>query len=267
MIKIEMLDKSDENKWVFTVSGIPPEYANTLRRLMMTEVPVMAIEDVEIRKNNSILYDEMLAHRLGLVPLTTDLKGYTAIDECTCNGAGCNKCSVTLTLKEKGPGTVYASDLKSKDPAVKPVYPKMPIAKLLEGQEIELEAVAILGRGKTHSKWNTGLVFYKGNPHVTVKKDPSSLDLKKQIVKACPVSIFELKNDKLQVIEKNVPACHLCAACTDLSKDVSVETNDEYMFTIESFGQLTPKEIAVRAMEEFNRQLGEFEELVKKIEA
>ena len=266
MIKVEMLDKSTENKWTFVMSGISPEYANTLRRLMMTEVPVMAIEDVEIRKNNSILYDEMLTLRLGLVPLTTDLKGYTLPEECSCKGAGCNSCTVTLTLKEKGPGTVYASDLKSKDPAVKPVYPKMPLMKLLEGQEVELEATAMLGKGKTHSKWNTGLVFFKGNPHVEVKKDPDSMELKKSIVKACPVNIFELKGDKLITVEKNIPACHLCSACTDLSKDISVETNEEYLFTIESFGQLTPKEIAVKSLDEFNKQLDEFVELSKALE-
>ena len=262
-IKIDIQDKSTENKWTFILSGVTPEYANTLRRLMMTEVPVMAVEDLEMRKNNSALYDEVLGLRIGLLPLTTDLKGYTLPEECSCKGAGCNSCTVTLTLKEKGPGMVYASDIKSKDPAVKPVYPKTPLVKLLEGQEVEIEMKAVLGKGKNHAKWNTGLIFFKGNPHVEVKGNPEN---RSEIVKACPVNIFELKNDKLVTIEKNIPLCHLCDACTDLSNHVSVTTNDEYLFTIESFGQLSPKEISVRAIDEFNKQLDEFAELVKKIE-
>jgi len=107
----------------------------------------MAIEDVEVRKNSSSLYDEMIAHRLGLIPLTTDLKSYNLPSECKCEGKGCARCQLVLTLSAKGPGIVYSSSLKSKDPKVKPVFDNFPIVKLLKGQEIELEATATLGTG------------------------------------------------------------------------------------------------------------------------
>ena len=197
-----------KNRAIFSLSGVDTAYANTLRRIMGFEVPVMSIDDVEFRKNTSILYDEVLAHRLGLIPLSTDLKSYDMPSECKCKGAGCASCQVKFTLKAQGPGTVYASEIKSKDPAIKPLYPKMPIAKLLDGQEIEFEATATLGQGKEHSKWCPGLVFYKiPNP------------------------------DK-----------------------------DEFIFTIESWGQLTPKEIVVKAIEIYDKQLEEFTELIKKLE-
>jgi DNA-directed RNA polymerase subunit D len=197
-----------KHKLVFSVKGVDAAYANTLRRIMGFEVPVMAIEDVEFRKNSSILYDEMVAHRLGLVPLTTDLKSYNLMSECKCKGAGCASCTVKLTLKAQGPCTVYSSDIKTKDPEIKPVYGKMPIVKLLEGQELELEATAILGQGKDHSKWSTGLIYYK-MPNVD---------------------------------------------------------GDEYIFTVESWGQLTPKEIVVKAIDVYNKELEEFAELTKSIE-
>lgn len=208
-MEIKLIDfEEKKNRATFSLSGVDTAYANTLRRIMGFEVPVMAIDDVEFRKNTSILYDEVLSHRLGLIPLSTDLKSYDMPSECKCKGAGCASCTVKLILKAAGPGTVYASEIKSKDPAIKPLYPKMPIVKLLEGQEVEFEATAILGQGKEHSKWCPGLIFYKiPNP------------------------------DK-----------------------------DEYIFTIESWGQLTPKEIAIKAVELYDKQLEEFAELVKKLE-
>ena len=197
-----------KNRLTFSLKGTDTAYANTIRRIMGFEVPVMSIDDVEFRKNTSILYDEVLAHRLGLIPLSTDLKAYNMISECKCKGAGCASCTVKLILKAQGPGMVYASDIKSKDPEIKPIYGKMPIVKLLEGQEVEFEATAILGQGREHSKFCPGLVFYK------------------------------MPN-------------------TD---------GDEYIFTVESWGQLTPKEIVVKAIDVYNKELEEFAELVKKLE-
>ena len=76
-MEIRVLDNNKEQgKLSFILRDSNPVFANTLRRLMIDEVPTMAIDDVEFSKNNSILYDEMIAHRLGLIPLKTDLKSY-----------------------------------------------------------------------------------------------------------------------------------------------------------------------------------------------
>ena len=131
----------------------------------------------------------MIAHRLGLLSLTTDLKSYNLTKKCKCKGEGCARCQLKLTLKAKGPATVYASEIKSKDAAVKPVFPKTPIVKLLKGQDLELEATAVLGTGKEHMKWSPGLVYYKYKPSIEIGnvKSPEA------VVEACPVNIFELK--------------------------------------------------------------------------
>ena len=140
MVKFKLIKKSD-NKITFLIENSTPGYSNALRRIMLNEVPVMAIEEVEIRKNSSALYDEQVAHRLGLIPLTTDLKSYELPESQADIDERKAKCTVQFTLKEKGPKTVYASDMKTADPKIKPVYPKTPIVHLLKDQEIDSDAV------------------------------------------------------------------------------------------------------------------------------
>lgn len=259
-MNIKLLNKIEENKGEFLITGIDPAYLNTLRRVMESRVPTMAIDDVEIRKNNSIFYDEMIALRLGLLPITTDLKSYNLPEDCSCKGAGCNSCTLKLTLKAKGPGYVYAKQIKSKDPKVNPVFPNTPIVRLLENQDIELECTARLGRGIQHSKWNTGLVFYRQAVDIDIKK----IDDPERIKRICPTQVFDVKAGKL--IVDNVDKCILCDACVDESKgNIEVNPKDEYFFTVESWGQLTPKEIGVQAIKEFNVLLDELTETFKSV--
>src|SRR4030065_2948598 len=99
-MKVEIIEKKD-NEIVAVAEGITPAFLNALRRTSMYEVPTLAIEDVLFAKNSSALYDEIIAHRLGLIPLKTDLKSYTLPEECTCKGKLCAKCSIKLTLAVK----------------------------------------------------------------------------------------------------------------------------------------------------------------------
>lgn len=116
----------------------------------------MAIDDVMILENNSVMYDEILAHRLGLIPVTTD-QTYNLPEECTCKSElGCEKCRASLSLEVEATDpvdVVYTSSLKPENPEVKPVSDKIPIIKLAQGQRVKLEAYARLGRGRDHAKW------------------------------------------------------------------------------------------------------------------
>ncbi|NQU98081.1 DNA-directed RNA polymerase subunit D [Candidatus Woesearchaeota archaeon] len=246
-MEIKKLSKA-KDKMSFLVKGIEHSYANTLRRLMMSEVPTLAIEDVEFKKNNSILYDEMVAHRLGLLPLKTPIKG---VDE---------KTAIQFTLKAKGPGYVYASDLKSKDAKCKPVYPKTPIVKLLEKQEIQLMATAKLGNGNQHMKWSPGAINYVQEPTIIINNKSSKLETFRS---KYPEQAFDKKGllDKKKILDDNlVDACE--GVCDDVLK---VEYNNtSFIFTVESWGQLDCKDIVVKAIEIFNDQLTEFSKLLKK---
>src|SRR3989344_7718662 len=103
--KMEVKEISKKgNKLSFLIKKADLAFVNTLRRMIIDEVPTMAIEDVEFHKNDSVLYDEMVALRLGLIPLVTDLKFYNLPEKCTCNAAGCAKCICEVSLKTKAAG-------------------------------------------------------------------------------------------------------------------------------------------------------------------
>src|SRR3989344_4115937 len=230
LMEIRLLEQ-DKEKISFLLKGATASYVNALRRYIMEEVPVMAIETVEFRKNSSILYDEMIAHRLGLIPLTTDLKSYTLPEKCKCGGKGCARCQVKMTLSAKGPSIVYASDIKSKDSAIKPVFPEMPIVTLIKGQSLELEATAVLGKGKIHSKWTPALAYYKHKPIIEVGnvKNPE------EIVEKTHGSIFEIKGGKLEVIKDNLFKYDLAGVLEEVSKgEVKVKYGNDIVFYIES---------------------------------
>jgi DNA-directed RNA polymerase subunit D len=257
MVSIEKISSS-ENKMTFLLKKSTPAYSNALRRIMLTQVPVMAIENIEFSKNNSALYDEVLAHRLGLVPLTTDLKSYELpeSDEDIENKKA--KCTLQLTLKEKGPKTVYASDLKTADPKVKPVFGKTPLVKLLKDQEVELVATAILGKGKIHAKWSACHVWYNYNPKITINM---KADFEK-VKDLYPPQVF---NKKGQIDEKLILEHNLVDAVAHIKEEVvKVEYNDtEFIFTVESWGQLPPKEIISESINILDSKLNELAKLVK----
>ncbi len=258
---IKVLNNKD-NKLSFVLKDTTPAFANTLRRLMISEVPVLAVRKVTFVKNSSALFDEMIAHRLGLIPLTTDLDNYVLPSKCSCKGAGCAKCQLSLTLKAEGPITVYSSDLKSQDPKIKPVFGKMPIVTLLKGQELEFEATVTLGTGKEHAKYSPALVYYKAYPKITIDKVKNV----EEVMKSCPVDVFEVEGKTLKV--KNLEACHLCNACVDISDPkgaVTVEGSEkDFIFTIESWGNLKPREILDAALNVFDEKLDEFSNLFDK---
>lgn len=139
------------------IRGIKTPFANALRRIMLSEVPAMAIEDVVIIENSSVLHDEILAHRLGFIPIKTDLDSYNLPDECPCKSEfGCNLCRAALTLEAEATDDVvpvYSGDLQSEDLDISPASDKILIAKLAPDQRIKLEAYARLGKGMVHAKW------------------------------------------------------------------------------------------------------------------
>jgi DNA-directed RNA polymerase subunit D len=168
-----------------------------------------------------------------------------------------------LSLKGKGPGYVYASDLKSKDPKVVPVFPKTPIVKLIKGQTLEMEVTAVLGRGKDHMKWAPALAFYKYKPVIDLKKgvkDP------KAVADSCPVDVYSVKNKELVVNKDNLLKCHLCCACTDVDPEhIKLNESDtDFVFTVESWGQLSPKDIVSAAVEIMKKKCDDVVSLIGK---
>jgi len=233
----------DSSKLRFILSDATPSVANALRRTIISEVPTLAIEEVEFLDNTSSLYDEIIAHRLGLVPIKTDLKLLNFREECSCEN-GCPSCQVELRLKKKGPCTVYSQDLKSGVKELSPL-PGIVIAKLGKGQVLELRAYARLGRGREHAKWQPAVVGYKYYPIIEVSEE---CNLCSACVEACPRRILEIRDEKVVVVDER--ECILCKACSEACDIDAIRVSGDgsrFIYELESMGSLEPREIVEKA--------------------
>lgn len=156
LLEVHVIEQSDKSVRIL-LRGVHRTYANAIRRFAIAEVPTMAIDEVMIIDNSSVMYDELIAHRLGLIPIRTDLSRYVLPEECDCkNPLGCPRCRVlfVLDVEAKDKTTlIYSGDLASEDPEIRPISDSIPIVKLAPGQKLKLEAYARLGKGKEHAKW------------------------------------------------------------------------------------------------------------------
>ena len=162
---IKLVNKSDE-KLVFK-TDMNISLANAIRR-SINYIPILAIDSLEISKNDSALYDEIIAQRVGLVPLKDeDLK---MPQDCDCGKEeGCAKCSMKLKLSCDGPCTVYSTDMAPKGS----VLYKMPITIIDKDQAVEFVAIAKRGLGVQHAKFSPGLMYYRYSEDLEKEDDES----------------------------------------------------------------------------------------------
>lgn len=254
---IDIIELS-ERKARFILSDVSTAFANGLRRCLLAEVPILAIDDVNVYDNTSVLYDEQLALRLGLTPLKADPGSYKFSEECSCNGEGCATCQVTLTLSAEGPKLVTSAELISTDPDVSPADETTPIIELKESQKVVIEAIARLGTGNQHAKWQAGIASgYKNLPIITI----NNCDLCEKCIEVCPRNILEISGNKLKVT--NVAECSTCLLCEDACDMDSIKVTAEpnsFVINYETTGARTTTEIAVEAINNIKnraKQLGE----------
>lgn len=210
--------------------------ANSIRR-SVEEIPTLAIDEVEIFKNDSAVFDESLAHRIGLVPLRTD-------------GRMGEKTEMELSLKKTGPCTVYSGDLKG--PA-KVIYEKIPITLLEKGQEIEFVGTARMGTGLIHTKHVPGLCYYR---YLQEVKSSSKVD---KIVESSKGAIKPEKKGNKWICDLNEAEID---EVLKADKDALADS-DEMLFIIESFGLMEADIILAKAIEVLEKNLGEFEKNIK----
>jgi DNA-directed RNA polymerase subunit D len=155
-ISVDVLERTDE-RVVIRFNNISRQYINAVRRIAISEVPTLAVDDVVILENSSVMHDEAVAHRLGLIPLRTELDRFVMPQECDCQSTlGCSKCRVLLVLDSEAmekTKIVTSGELLSEDEFVKPVSKDIPIVVLAPSQKLKFEAYARLGVGKDHAKW------------------------------------------------------------------------------------------------------------------
>jgi len=210
--------------------------ANAIRR-SVAEVPVLAIDEVEFYKNDSALYDEMVAHRLGLIPLKTE-KSMS------------DKTKIDLKLSKIGPCTVYAEDLSG---SADVLYPRIPVVILGEKHKLELVATARLGKGIEHAKYMPGLCYYK---HLNAVKSTPEID---SIISRNKGLIASEKKGSSWICDLN----DAIAVEIERIDDSAIKDADELLFIVESFGTMDAKDIFIKAIDALTDNLDETVKLLK----
>ena len=269
-MKITILEQNG-NSLRFVLSGVSAPFANAIRRIIMAEVPTMAIDDVMMFENTSAMFDEMIAHRLGLVPLTTDLDTYLLPEECDCKSEfGCNNCRVSFTLDveaEAESQIVYSGDLIPENADVSPAVKKIPIVKLATNQRLKLEAYAKLGKGLEHAKWQpVSASTYKFMPIVEI--DTKKCDGCGDCVKYCPKNVFSIVKSKPVV--QNEINCTLCMECIrhcpiEPSPIKISHDKKTFIFYIESTGSMPASKLVKEAVKILERKTQSVIEQYKKV--
>lgn len=279
MVKVKVRELQGR-KAKLLVEEAEPSLVNAIRRTLIADVPKMAIEDVTIYDNTSGLFDEMVAHRLGLIPVPTDLALFVPRAECpSCKGTGCANCTLRYTLSKEGPTMVLSGDLMPENPAFAVPDPKIPIVELLENQRLILEVEAIIGTGKQHAKYQpVSGAGYKYYPVITIDDKKISPEEAKKISDSCPVDILPEQGGKVSV--SNVEKCILCMNCVDTAAKMKGLTREQakgsagiwvegdpkrYLFHFETDGSLTASQALSKAVslladkyDEFSKHVAQF---------
>lgn len=273
---IKIMSLNDE-ELVFDMWGIEAPIANAFRRILLSEVPTIAIEKVIVSNNTSIIQDEVLAHRLGLVPIKVDPRLFEFKQP---NAPDTERDTLLFRLQVKcthSPSrdgkyineSVYSGDLKwqpignqaqtFKDNPPRPVHDNILLAKMRPGQEINLECYCEKGIGKTHAKWSpVATAYYRLLPQISFSQDGGIVgDEAKQLKQMCPKNVFDIEDiggQKHATVARprDCTFCRECIRLPDWENKVKLQkVKDHFIFTVESTGILKPEELFRMALQVF----------------
>ena len=276
---IEIIEMA-ERKAKFILKNSSPAMANALRRTLLSDIPKMAIDKVEFhlgpimyddKEYESVtpLFDEIIAHRLGMVPVPTDLNLFCPQSECVCGGEGCPNCTIMYSLNKIGPCTVLSGDLEplgNPDLRVKDEF--IPIVELTDGQAVLIYATAVMGTAKKHVKWQVANgVGYKYLPQIAIEEGMESDEEVLECAALCPKKVFEVEDGKLVI--KNPLDCSLCRACTDHLGErggITVKGDDKnFFFKFETDGSLTAQQALDKAVEILAEEANDFKAQLEQL--
>lgn len=268
-----------ETRIRFVISNSTPDQVNALRRCLMTEISKMAIETVEFHLGSimdedgkeyesvSPLFDEIVAHRLGLIPVPTDLSLYVPKDECVCGGEGCPNCTIMYSINKKGPCQVYSGDMDPLGPPELRIKDELiPIVKLGPGQALLAYASAELGTARRHAKWQVvSGAGYRYYPTIEINSDICDSE---DCVKACPRHVLDIVDGKLTVVD--LESCILCKACVDVSDHGAIKvtgSDSKFIFEFETDGSLSAIVALKEGLRILHQKFEDFRENVSALEA
>lgn len=268
----ETMDAEGLSSAVFDVVGIDAPIANALRRIMISRVPTMAFDQVTIADNTSEIPDEILAHRIGLIPLRAPPNQFEAMaDELDkIDVSNSLKFTLDVTCVDKSTSQVYSKHLrwdtsqsaelkgKFKEAQVGPVHDNILIASLAPAQRISLTAIAVLGRGETHAKWSpVGTAFYRLLPEVAIRK-PIVGERAEKLKALCPVGVFDIEDGEAIVTNggRNCTVCRECIRPERFGDAIELSRRkNHFIFSVESTGAYLAKDIFKEAIHELKTTL------------
>ena len=238
---MEIVEKKQDQ--IIFIAEIEETLANSIRRYL-NQVPIMAIDEVEISRNDSPLYDETIAHRMGLFPLKNKPAG--------------EKTHGKLKLKVNKEGIIYSGEIKG-EPGV--VYKQIPLTSLDKGQELEIVATPKLGKGSEHSKFSPGLMFYRNVTEITIDKN-----FYDEIKKVCQNNRIKEKGQKIVLLDnKKQEISDVCEGiCKKHGKKAEIDYKKELVITLESFGQMSVGEIFKKSIEILKKDLASLSKKIGK---
>jgi len=241
---VQFIERDDRSAR-FVARGLTPALANGIRRAMIADVPTFSIDSVRFVENTSVMFDEVIALRLGLIPLTTPLDDFEIGD------------TVTVALDVEGPATAYSGDIESSDALVEPADENVPIIELKEGHRLEFEADAVLETGKEHAKQQGGVaVGFRHLQSVTVGDDIGEFDEQEP----------EILRGAIETDDGEVMLTK--AFDHDLTnrypgKELTVEdVPGAYVFHVETDGSFDAEELVLRAAESLGARADELHDAV-----
>jgi DNA-directed RNA polymerase subunit D len=259
-MKIEIKEVSDR-ECKLVVEGVNPYFVNALRRTLLSEVPKLALDKVTFYDNTSALFDEILAHRIGLIPIPTDPSTLNRMGDVDAEGKPTYV--VRYTLTKEGPATVMSGDLECEDKRFAPVDPRIPIVDLLAGQRLILEAEAVLGNGTQHAKWQVcHAVGYKYYPTAHVDNRKIKPEQAKMAVERTPKGILGVDGGKLVILqpEEVNRADEAEKICGD---GFRIEYDDrKFLFKFETDGSLKAEDALMKALDILKARFKVFQDAV-----
>lgn len=262
-MSVVSIQKYKKEEGVFHIKNIERSIINGIRRILLSEIPSYTIDIIELEKNNSLMNDEYLAHRIGLIPFLyiEGEENFRNNEDCSCIG-GCNQCSVYFRLKKENNGeeimNIYSSDFEqepNKYYKVEPIsfekYPKgILLCKLDKGESISLRGIIRKGIGQEHAKWSgVSTVSFREIPIIKIKeeelhKDTTLLD---KIITSCPVNIFQKEENGIKVKEET--DCIQCHQCSEISPSIEISYHpNDFELTIESNGIMDVKDLFKKSL-------------------
>ena len=240
-------------------------FLNSIRRTMLSDLPKLAIDDVIIYDNTSPLFDEIISHRLGLIPIPTDLKILEFKENCKCKGKGCPSCTVRYTLSKEGEGIVLSGDLQPEHESFAIQDDKIPIVELSKEQRVILEVEAILGKGRQHAKWQTVQApNYIMDAIIDFDKKRES-DVK-EFIEKLPKDIVEIKNGKIKLKDNSKLA--VLESYIDKEKEdfITIEKDPtKFTFSFETDGSMSANDALKESIRILSDKYTEFGKLLKNL--